>query len=83
MGNLANTLGDQGKLDEAAKMSQNALEMMERALGTDHPSTVLIRNNVSIISRMLSKRSKTTTMPARRKPRVVSIFDKVLRKLRR
>ncbi|KNB17003.1 hypothetical protein FOXG_14990 [Fusarium oxysporum f. sp. lycopersici 4287] len=39
MGNLANTLRDQGKLDEAALMRREVLEKMQRILGDEHSDT--------------------------------------------
>ncbi|PVH92847.1 hypothetical protein DM02DRAFT_542782, partial [Periconia macrospinosa] len=37
MNNLALTLGDQGQLDEAAKMFEEVLEKRRRILGEDRP----------------------------------------------
>jgi hypothetical protein len=40
MANLASTLGNQGKLDDAAKLLTEAYDAMKRRLGTEHPITL-------------------------------------------
>ncbi|KAN0072988.1 HET domain containing protein [Elaphomyces granulatus] len=40
---------DQGKLDEAEKMYQRALQGYEKALGPDHTSTLLTVNNLGLL----------------------------------
>ena len=51
--NTINNLGllyaDQGKLDEAEKMYQRALEGYEKALGPDHTSTLNTINNLGLL----------------------------------
>jgi len=47
MNNLANTLGDQGKLEEAAAMKKEVLEKRRRILGEEHPSTITAMNNLA------------------------------------
>jgi len=47
MSNLASTLGDQGKLDEAAAMKREVLEKRQRILGDEHPDTVSAMNNLA------------------------------------
>jgi tetratricopeptide (TPR) repeat protein len=43
---LANLYSDQGKLDEAEKMYQRALQGKEKALGAEHTSTLATVNNL-------------------------------------
>ena len=40
MHNLANTLGEQGQLDQAAKMKKKVLEKRRCILGKEHPDTI-------------------------------------------
>jgi tetratricopeptide (TPR) repeat protein len=47
MSNLANTLGDQGHLEEAAKMYKEVLEKRRRILGDEHPSTISAMSNLA------------------------------------
>jgi hypothetical protein len=47
MNNLANTLGEQGQPDEAAKMRKEVLEKRRRILGEEHPSTISAMNNLA------------------------------------
>jgi tetratricopeptide (TPR) repeat protein len=47
MNNLANTLGEQGQLDKAAKMLKEVLEKMRQILGEEHPSTIFAMNNLA------------------------------------
>ena len=49
MSNLANTLGDQGNLDEAAAMQKEVLEKMTRILGEEHPHIISVMNNLAAI----------------------------------
>ncbi|KAL3599805.1 hypothetical protein FPOAC2_04033 [Fusarium poae] len=49
MNNLAATLSDQGKLDEAASMKTEVLEKMQRILGDEHPDTITAMNNLAIM----------------------------------
>jgi tetratricopeptide (TPR) repeat protein len=48
MNNLADILGDQGKLDEAAAMKQEVLAKRRRILGEEYPSTISAMNNLAI-----------------------------------
>ena len=48
MNNLANTLGKQGKLDEAGVMMKEVLEKRRHILGEDHPSTISAMGNLAI-----------------------------------
>jgi tetratricopeptide (TPR) repeat protein len=48
MNNLADILGDQGKLDETAAMKQEVLAKRRRILGEEHPSTISAMNNLAI-----------------------------------
>jgi hypothetical protein len=45
--NLANKLGDQGELDEAASMQKEALEKRKRILGEAHPDTITAMGNLA------------------------------------
>ena len=47
MGNLADTLGHQGQLDEAAKMMKKMLGKKRRILGEENPSTISTINNLA------------------------------------
>jgi Tetratricopeptide repeat len=53
VGNLAIALGGLGQLDEAVKMFEEVLEKMKRILGEEHPSTILVMNNLAITLRDL------------------------------
>ncbi len=46
MNNLANLYKNQGKYEEAEPLYIQALEIVERVLGENHPNTVTIRNNL-------------------------------------
>jgi hypothetical protein len=48
MNNLANTLRDQGQLEEAAKMLRAVLEKRRRILGEEYPDTISAMNNLAI-----------------------------------
>jgi hypothetical protein len=45
--NLAITLGDQGKLEEAAAMRREVLEKRQRILGDEHPDTISTMSNLA------------------------------------
>jgi hypothetical protein len=47
--NLANMLGDQGTLEEAAVISGEVVSRMQRILGPMHPWTLVARNNLTRI----------------------------------
>ena len=49
VGNLAEVLRQQGKLDEAKAMYERALAGQERALGADHPDTLSTVNNLAFL----------------------------------
>ena len=46
MYNLAVTLGNEGKLEEAARILRELLEKMKQILGHKHPSTILVMHNL-------------------------------------
>jgi len=46
MGNLAIVLETQGKYAEAEQMYRQVLELMERGLGNEHPTTKQYRRNL-------------------------------------
>jgi hypothetical protein len=43
--NLAVMLGDQGRLEEAALILVEAVSLLQRILGENHPSTICAMNN--------------------------------------
>ena len=45
--NLANTYGALGRYDDALKLDQETLEIRERVLGSEHPSTLSSRNGLA------------------------------------
>ena len=47
MGNLAITLGAQGKLEEAGVMQTEVLEKKRRILGEEHPHTISTTNSLA------------------------------------
>jgi tetratricopeptide (TPR) repeat protein len=49
MSNLANFLGEQGRYAEAEQLLRRALERQERALGKDHPDTLVTVNNIAML----------------------------------
>jgi Flp pilus assembly protein TadD len=55
MNNLAGVLENQGKCMEAEQMHQQALGLMEKALGQEHPDTLVCMNCIAI---MLGRRGK-------------------------
>jgi hypothetical protein len=44
---LANILGDQGKLDEAASMIKEVLEKRKRIHGEEDPATIMAMTNLA------------------------------------
>ena len=46
MSDLANSYGDLGKLDEAASMRREVLEMRRKPLGDEHPDTIRAMANL-------------------------------------
>ncbi|EIW80071.1 hypothetical protein CONPUDRAFT_155439 [Coniophora puteana RWD-64-598 SS2] len=47
MANLASTLWQQGKLDEAEELETQVLEARKRVLGPEHPSTLTSMANLA------------------------------------
>jgi hypothetical protein len=62
MNNLAKTLGDQGKPDEAASMKREVLEKRKRILGDEHPDTISAMNNLAVILWDQGKLDKAASM---------------------
>lgn len=52
LNNLAGLYLDQGRLVEAASLSKEAVEIMVRVLGVEHPKTKIVRENYE---RLLAK----------------------------
>ena len=46
MNNLANTLGDQGRLDKASTLFKEAYQRSVSTLGQSHPRTEIIKRNI-------------------------------------
>ena len=46
LNNLAGLYDSQGRYDEAKSLYQQALEICDRTLGTNHPNTVTVRKNL-------------------------------------
>ncbi|KAN0072834.1 HET domain containing protein [Elaphomyces granulatus] len=59
---LGNLYKDQGKLDEAEKMYQRALQGKEKALGPDHTSTLDTVNNLGILYKFQGKLDEAEMM---------------------
>jgi tetratricopeptide (TPR) repeat protein len=49
MKNLANVLNHQGKYEQAEEMYRQALGLMEKVLGKEHPDTLESMNNLANI----------------------------------
>jgi len=47
MNNLALVLDSQGKYEAAEEMHRRALELCEKVLGPEHPSTLVSMNNLA------------------------------------
>ncbi|MDM3844257.1 MAG: tetratricopeptide repeat protein, partial [Aphanizomenon gracile PMC638.10] len=47
---------NQGKYSEAEPLLLDALAMFERVLGTNHPNTITVRNNLQILQQQLIPR---------------------------
>ena len=58
MNNLAEVLDEQGKYKEAEKTHRQTLELREKVLGKDHPSTQVSRNNLTACMRARDKESR-------------------------
>ena len=52
MNNLAGVLRDQGKYKEEEEMHQQALQLVETALGKEHPDTLTSMNNLATVLRI-------------------------------
>ncbi|KAF6787316.1 Kinesin light chain 3 [Colletotrichum sojae] len=46
MNNLANVLNSQGKYEAVEQMHRQTLELREKVLGPNHPSTIITRHNL-------------------------------------
>lgn len=64
MGDLANTLGNQGQLDEALHMMRRVVLEMNRILGAEHPKTRIAKANLAAIE--AQKQLPTTKAQAKR-----------------
>jgi hypothetical protein len=53
LNNLAGLYDSQGKYSEAEPLYFEALAMSERVLGTNHPTTIIFRNNLQILQQQL------------------------------
>ncbi|KAB5569897.1 hypothetical protein GE09DRAFT_1217349 [Coniochaeta sp. 2T2.1] len=62
MGNLAVTLGDMGKLEQAAALEKEVLEKMQRILGHEHPDTISAMNNFAITLGDMGKLDEAAAM---------------------
>ena len=62
MNNLALVLQYQGKYDEAEKMHRQTLELMEKVLGVDHPSTLASLNNLASVLQYQGKYDEAEKM---------------------
>ena len=69
VGNLANVLMDQGKLDEAKAMYERALARYERALGADHPDTLAAVGNLALVLKKQGKLDEAKAMYERARGR--------------
>jgi hypothetical protein len=50
MNNLASTLGEQGQLDEAKALLEDAVQRMKQIHGNEHPHTRIASRNLAILS---------------------------------
>ena len=55
LNNLANLYYSQGKYAEAEPLYQRSLAIVEKALGSDHPNTVKVRENYALLLRNLGR----------------------------
>ncbi len=62
MNNLASTLGDQGKLPEAAAMIAEVLHKRQQILGNDHPGTLHTMNDLATMLRDQGKLTEAATI---------------------
>ena len=62
MSDIANTLRDQGKVEEAAAMQREVLEKRQRILGHEHPYTIQAMDNLAIALTELGKLDKSAAV---------------------
>lgn len=62
MGNLAITLEEQGKFNEAEVLNRTTLEKRERVLGSDHPSTLLSMGNLAYTWKMQGRDARAVEL---------------------
>jgi hypothetical protein len=62
MNNLATALSDQGKYTEVEQMYGEVVEVRERALGKEHPSTLASMNNLALVLRDQGKYAEAEQM---------------------
>jgi tetratricopeptide (TPR) repeat protein len=53
LNNLASLYDSQGKYSEAELLYLDALAMSERTQGTNHPNTIIFRNNLQLLQQQL------------------------------
>jgi tetratricopeptide (TPR) repeat protein len=53
LNNLASLYKSQGKYSEAEPLYLEALAMSKRMLGTNHPTTITVRNNLQLLQQQL------------------------------
>ena len=59
LNNLANLYRDQGRHAEAAPLLKEAVEIMERVLGAEHPNTKFLRlNHEKLLAEMKEKKAE-------------------------
>ena len=56
LNNLALLYDNQGKYSEAKPLYIDALAMSERVLGTNHPTTIIFRNDLQLLQQQLIPR---------------------------
>ena len=54
LNNLAYLYDSQGKYSEAEPLYLDALAMSERVLGTNHPTTITVRNNLRHLQQQMT-----------------------------
>ncbi|CCA77380.1 hypothetical protein PIIN_11357 [Serendipita indica DSM 11827] len=73
MNNLANTLSDRGRLDEAEKMEHEVLDLWLEILGPRHTHTISAMYNLGVI---LFKRAQLDNAQKRTPPVMLKIFGR-------
>jgi hypothetical protein len=58
MGNLASTLWNQGRWEEAEKFQVQVMETLQTKLGADHPDTLTSMNNLAYTWNSMDKKTK-------------------------